>query len=215
MHLLLSRHPEQNGRDGTAWGNAAPEMRFWQGRCCCERRILWVVSGFTSVWGVSEMLGGDLVAVWEVALSDDVYRIEFAHGTTTGKRVVCVNGQVGGSGLFCTVWLQFALNSSLLPFGLQKHLICQSNVNISQTLSCYRLPSWLSLTCRPPLVSNWASFPVELYQCMPLKTAKTLGNSEYCSIKDHFKRYFVLWWVWDCLDDIWILANRFKELKLK
>ncbi len=42
------------------------------------------------------MLKGDLVAVWEVALSDGVYRIEFAHGTTTGKRVVCVNGQVRG-----------------------------------------------------------------------------------------------------------------------
>ncbi|XP_051282885.1 fas apoptotic inhibitory molecule b [Dicentrarchus labrax] len=39
------------------------------------------------------MLGGDLVAVWEVALSDGVFRIEFAHGTTTGKRVVYVNGQ--------------------------------------------------------------------------------------------------------------------------
>ncbi|XP_044200399.1 fas apoptotic inhibitory molecule 1-like isoform X1 [Thunnus albacares] len=40
-----------------------------------------------------EMLSGDLVAVWEVALSDGVYRIEFAHGTTTGKRIVYVNGQ--------------------------------------------------------------------------------------------------------------------------
>lgn len=40
------------------------------------------------------MLSGDLVAVWEVALSDAIYRIEFAHGTTTGKRVVYVNGQV-------------------------------------------------------------------------------------------------------------------------
>ncbi|XP_041822600.1 fas apoptotic inhibitory molecule 1-like [Chelmon rostratus] len=39
------------------------------------------------------MLSGDLVAAWEVALSDGVYRIEFAHGTTSGKRVVCVNGQ--------------------------------------------------------------------------------------------------------------------------
>ncbi|CAJ1087448.1 fas apoptotic inhibitory molecule 1-like [Xyrichtys novacula] len=39
------------------------------------------------------MLTGDLVAVWEVALSDGVYRVEFAHGTTTGKRVVHVNGQ--------------------------------------------------------------------------------------------------------------------------
>ncbi|XP_070711866.1 fas apoptotic inhibitory molecule 1-like [Pempheris klunzingeri] len=39
------------------------------------------------------MLGGDLVAVWEVALSDGVFRVEFAHGTTTGKRIVYVNGQ--------------------------------------------------------------------------------------------------------------------------
>lgn len=40
------------------------------------------------------MLCGDVVAVWEVALSDGVYRIEFAHGTTTGKRIVYVNGKV-------------------------------------------------------------------------------------------------------------------------
>ncbi|XP_069377363.1 fas apoptotic inhibitory molecule 1-like [Paralichthys olivaceus] len=39
------------------------------------------------------MLSGDLVAAWEVALSDGVYRVEFAHGTTTGKRVVSINGQ--------------------------------------------------------------------------------------------------------------------------
>uniref|UniRef100_A0A3Q3QBD5 Fas apoptotic inhibitory molecule b n=1 Tax=Monopterus albus TaxID=43700 RepID=A0A3Q3QBD5_MONAL len=39
------------------------------------------------------MLSGDLAAAWEVALSDGVYTIEFAHGTTTGKRVVCVNGR--------------------------------------------------------------------------------------------------------------------------
>ncbi|XP_041835005.1 fas apoptotic inhibitory molecule 1-like [Melanotaenia boesemani] len=39
------------------------------------------------------MLGGDLVAMWEVALSDGIYRIEFSHGTTTGKRIVHVNGK--------------------------------------------------------------------------------------------------------------------------
>lgn len=43
------------------------------------------------------MLSGDVVALWEVALSDGVYRIEFAHGTTTGKRVVYVNGKVSHS----------------------------------------------------------------------------------------------------------------------
>lgn len=41
------------------------------------------------------MMRGDVVGVWEVALSDGVYRIEFAHGTTTGKRVVLINGEVG------------------------------------------------------------------------------------------------------------------------
>ncbi|CAL8289634.1 unnamed protein product [Lota lota] len=39
------------------------------------------------------MLTGDVVGMWVVALSDGVYRIEFAHGTTTGKRIVYVNGQ--------------------------------------------------------------------------------------------------------------------------
>ncbi|XP_017259996.1 fas apoptotic inhibitory molecule 1 [Kryptolebias marmoratus] len=39
------------------------------------------------------MLCGDVVAMWDVGLSDGVYRVEFAHGTTTGKRVVYVNGK--------------------------------------------------------------------------------------------------------------------------
>lgn len=36
----------------------------------------------------------DLAGVWEVALSDGVHRIEFEHGTTTGKRVIFVDGKV-------------------------------------------------------------------------------------------------------------------------
>lgn len=39
-------------------------------------------------------MSGDLVGVWDVALSDGVHRIEFEHGTTTGKRVICVDGKV-------------------------------------------------------------------------------------------------------------------------
>lgn len=42
----------------------------------------------------SVMLSGELVAVWDMDLSDGVHRIQFAHGTTTGKRLVFVNGQV-------------------------------------------------------------------------------------------------------------------------
>ncbi|XP_060631367.1 fas apoptotic inhibitory molecule 1 isoform X1 [Anolis sagrei] len=35
----------------------------------------------------------DLVAIWEVALSDGVHKIEFEHGTTSGKRVIYVDGK--------------------------------------------------------------------------------------------------------------------------
>ncbi|XP_076854475.1 fas apoptotic inhibitory molecule a [Brachyhypopomus gauderio] len=35
----------------------------------------------------------DRVGVWEVALSDGVHTVEFEHGTTTGKRVVYVDGK--------------------------------------------------------------------------------------------------------------------------
>ncbi len=73
--------------------HAAPERRF------SAQMLLWDAS--VIIWILRrEMLGGDLVAVWEVALSDGVYRIEFAHGTTTGKRVIYVNGQV-------RVWVRF------------------------------------------------------------------------------------------------------------
>jgi hypothetical protein len=51
----------------------------------------------------------DLVAVWDVALSDGVHKIEFEHGTTTGKRVVYVDGKVG-NGLLCKTCLQRSLS---------------------------------------------------------------------------------------------------------
>ncbi|XP_066299789.1 fas apoptotic inhibitory molecule 1-like [Branchiostoma lanceolatum] len=35
----------------------------------------------------------DVVAVWEVALSDGVHKVQFEHGTTTGKRVVTVDNK--------------------------------------------------------------------------------------------------------------------------
>ena len=33
----------------------------------------------------------DIVAVWDVSLSDGMHRVKFEHGTTTGKRVIYVN----------------------------------------------------------------------------------------------------------------------------
>uniref|UniRef100_A0A915CTJ7 Fas apoptotic inhibitory molecule 1 n=1 Tax=Ditylenchus dipsaci TaxID=166011 RepID=A0A915CTJ7_9BILA len=35
----------------------------------------------------------DIVATWNVPMSDKLYKIEFYHGTTTGKRIVKVNGR--------------------------------------------------------------------------------------------------------------------------
>jgi len=40
------------------------------------------------------MASSDLVAKWDVTLSDKVHRVEFEHGTTTGKRVIRVDGNV-------------------------------------------------------------------------------------------------------------------------
>ncbi|KAI1728831.1 fas apoptotic inhibitory molecule (FAIM1) domain-containing protein [Ditylenchus destructor] len=39
------------------------------------------------------MAEADVVARWNVPMSDKVYKIEFHHGTTTGKRIVKVNGK--------------------------------------------------------------------------------------------------------------------------
>lgn len=36
----------------------------------------------------------DLVAYWSVPLLDGVHTVEFEHGTTSGKRVLRVDGQV-------------------------------------------------------------------------------------------------------------------------
>ncbi|XP_038179773.1 fas apoptotic inhibitory molecule 1 [Arvicola amphibius] len=35
----------------------------------------------------------DIVAIWDVILSDGIHKIEFEHGTTSGKRVVYVDGK--------------------------------------------------------------------------------------------------------------------------
>ncbi|ERE76186.1 fas apoptotic inhibitory molecule 1-like protein [Cricetulus griseus] len=46
---------------------------------------------FSPLYNLEKMT--DLVAVWDVALSDGVHKIEFEHGTTSGKRVVYVDGK--------------------------------------------------------------------------------------------------------------------------
>ncbi len=39
---------------------------------------------------------GDVVAVWELRLSDGIHRVQFEHGTTSGKRVITVDGKEVG-----------------------------------------------------------------------------------------------------------------------
>ena len=57
------------------------------------------VGGSTAAGGGGSGTGGavdaDLVATWHVPMSDRVYKVEFLHGTTTGKRIVRLNGKVG------------------------------------------------------------------------------------------------------------------------
>jgi len=47
------------------------------------------------------MASSDLVAKWDVTLSDKVHRVEFEHGTTTGKRIIRVDGEVAEHLIIC------------------------------------------------------------------------------------------------------------------
>ncbi|KAK3105869.1 hypothetical protein FSP39_007444, partial [Pinctada imbricata] len=40
-----------------------------------------------------KMANKDIVAYWDVPLADKVHRVEFEHGTTSGKRVIYVDGR--------------------------------------------------------------------------------------------------------------------------
>ncbi len=39
----------------------------------------------------------DIVAVWEVSLSDGIHKVEFEHGTTSGMRVIRIDNKVSNS----------------------------------------------------------------------------------------------------------------------
>ena len=54
----------------------------------------WIVAITSDYLFISQMASPDLVAQWQVPLSDGVHLVEFEHGTTTGKRVIRVNGRV-------------------------------------------------------------------------------------------------------------------------
>lgn len=58
----------------------------------------------------------DLVANWEVALSDGVYKIHFEHGTTSGKRVIWINGKPA----FRKDWMFKLVGNQPFELGKQK-----------------------------------------------------------------------------------------------
>lgn len=37
---------------------------------------------------------GDVVATWKVPLSDGIHKVEFQHGTASGKRVIIIDDKV-------------------------------------------------------------------------------------------------------------------------
>ena len=45
-------------------------------------------------WFVFSVRMSDLVGIWDVSLSDGLHQVEFEHGTTTGKRVIRIDGKV-------------------------------------------------------------------------------------------------------------------------
>jgi len=61
------------------------------------------------------MASSDLVAKWDVTLSDKVHRIEFEHGTTTGKRVIRVDGNV------CELHYILSLLCFSVHYDLERH----------------------------------------------------------------------------------------------
>ncbi|XP_076872148.1 fas apoptotic inhibitory molecule b [Brachyhypopomus gauderio] len=65
----------------------------------------------------------DAVAVWEVSLSDGIFRIEFEHGTTSGRRVIYINGKE----IFRRDWMFKLVGKETFPVG---HAGTKATINI-------------------------------------------------------------------------------------
>ncbi|KAK7938887.1 hypothetical protein WMY93_002213 [Mugilogobius chulae] len=92
LHKALSRLGMNRNQDlpavvTSARTSPAP-VRLFTGSSVFRPVSLW----FGGVPG-GAVMSSDLAAIWEVALSDRVHHIEFEHGTTTGKRVIYVDGK--------------------------------------------------------------------------------------------------------------------------
>ncbi|XP_046710973.1 fas apoptotic inhibitory molecule b isoform X2 [Silurus meridionalis] len=65
----------------------------------------------------------DMVGMWEVPLSDGIYQIEFEHGTTTGKRVIYINGKE----ILRRDWMFKLVGKETFPVG---HTGAKATINI-------------------------------------------------------------------------------------
>ncbi|XP_026860527.2 fas apoptotic inhibitory molecule b [Electrophorus electricus] len=58
-------------------------------------------------------MSADVVAMWDVSLSDGIFRIEFEHGTATGRRVIYINGKE----VFRRDWMFRLVGKETFPVG--------------------------------------------------------------------------------------------------
>lgn len=52
---------------------------------------------------------GDVVATWKVPLSDGIHKVEFQHGTASGKRVIIIDDKVSWN--LAGLWFRLNLST--------------------------------------------------------------------------------------------------------
>ncbi|KAK3557248.1 hypothetical protein QTP70_026094 [Hemibagrus guttatus] len=92
----------------------------------------------------------DMVGMWEVPLSDGIYQIEFEHGTTTGKRVVYINGKE----VLRRDWMFKLVGKETFPVG---HTGAKATINI-EALTGFTYEYTLEINGKSlqTFLDNWA-----------------------------------------------------------
>ena len=60
----------------------------------------------------------DLVATWDVPLYDRTHKIEFEHGTTTGRRLIKVDGEVSGVPYIVMSYCHWSMTNLVIYFAV-------------------------------------------------------------------------------------------------
>lgn len=130
---------------------------------------------------VALTMSNDVVATWQVALPDGVHDIEFEHGTTSGKRVIRVDGKV------CYFyWIRQVLKNFLhslnIPVKLFLYILYQTkyfNLKIWTPFSWCFLFSYIysDFSCRSFFVILFDSHGLNLHILVIYKIMKWYPNS--------------------------------------